>query len=37
VVSGVVERLRGWGASLAGESPGQGESVTFSLPRDLQA
>jgi 4-hydroxy-3-methylbut-2-enyl diphosphate reductase len=36
VVNGVVERLRGWGASLGGESAGRSESVTFSLPRELQ-
>ena len=36
LVSGVVEKLRSWGAQLATESQGRSETVAFSLPRALQ-
>ena len=36
IVSGVVERLQAWGATLSKEQGGKKEPVTFSLPRELQ-
>jgi 4-hydroxy-3-methylbut-2-enyl diphosphate reductase len=36
IVTGVVDRLRAWGAVMAAESPGRKESVTFSLPAGLR-
>jgi 4-hydroxy-3-methylbut-2-enyl diphosphate reductase len=37
LVTGVVNKLRSWGAQPAVESRGRAERVTFSLPRALQA
>jgi 4-hydroxy-3-methylbut-2-enyl diphosphate reductase len=36
IVTGVVDRLRAWGAVMAAESQGRKESVTFSLPTTLR-
>ena len=36
IVTGVVDRLRAWGAVMAAESRGQQEAVTFSLPAALR-
>ena len=36
LVQGVLDRLRGWGGTVAKEVEGRQERVTFSLPKGLQ-
>jgi 4-hydroxy-3-methylbut-2-enyl diphosphate reductase len=36
LVRGVIEKLRGWGATAESELAGRLENVTFSMPKELR-